>query len=221
MGEDHPAEKMRFSGNFVTIRTGSENSIQEFHVHEDVVKEKSNFLKAAFDRRWREGQSRVLELPEDTPATISAYLEWLYSRSIQPPPVEPGTGHRFERLVRLYVFGKKIQDDAFCDAVMRLMAQKCDQEHEEDEECVAWVPNQDDIELLYAGTPQGSPARRFLVDVHLACADADWLDENEEEGENPRELLLDLSRALRKGRTPGGQWAAVPHVSDWLKEKDP
>lgn len=113
----------RFTSTIVTIKAGSGGRTQDFHVHEDVIKDGSSFFRAAFDRKWREGQSRILELPDDKPATVFGYLEWLYSGQVKfEAQQELSSGERGIQdndLSRMYVFGKKLQDDAFCDEVMK------------------------------------------------------------------------------------------------------
>lgn len=167
-------------------------------------------------KKWLEGQSRILELPEDKPTTVGGYLEWLYSRSIQVENPKKRGVHEYRHLTGLYVFGEKIQDDDFCDAVMQAMAKECDR-HDEDGDCTGWVPSNREIRTLYDGTLAGSPARRFVVDVHVACGDVDWLKEDEFEV-LPREFLLELARALLGRRDPCAGWAAVGHVHRWLKK---
>lgn len=118
-------------------------------------------------------------MPEDTPEVVSAYVDWLYSDKIFPksdePPVDARThGQESDHLAKLYVFGEKNQDDAFCDAVItawtRHLGKKIDGRY-------YWFPA-DSIRQLYAGTSSSSPARRFVVQTFVKYGCKAWLQED-------------------------------------------
>ncbi|EME77420.1 uncharacterized protein MYCFIDRAFT_146355 [Pseudocercospora fijiensis CIRAD86] len=70
---------MKYSGDFVTIRVGTGAARETPTIHEYIIREKSQVFRAAFDRKWKEGRSRQVELPEDDPKIVHSYLDWLYS----------------------------------------------------------------------------------------------------------------------------------------------
>ena len=74
--------QFRFSGGFVTIKAGTGHNVEEFHVHEDVIKQRSEYFRRAFDAKWQEGKTRIIEFPEDSTAVVEAYVEWYASFSV-------------------------------------------------------------------------------------------------------------------------------------------
>jgi hypothetical protein len=38
-----------------------------------------------------------------------------------------------------------------------------------------WTPAAKSVAIIYGGTPDGSPARRLLVDLHVACGESYWM----------------------------------------------
>lgn len=204
----------------MVIKAGSDGDTQDFHAHEDVIKEKSDFFKAAFDRKWREGQSRELELPEDEPSTVSGYLEWLYSGQVKTKRQQDlSLDDRIDQddhLSKMYVFGEKVQDNAFCDAIMHNIARDCDEDCDDGR----WVLGDAAIRTLYDGTLGGSPVRRFLVDLHVARGSLDWV--NADTSTYHGEFLHDLTKAMfRRHAAPGykaDKHKAMKHIGRYLKE---
>lgn len=97
----------------MTIKAGAGDNIETFTVHETIAKGGSTFFKAALDSRWKEGKSRQLELPEDEPAIVNRFLEWMYSGLIQWKQTKsltvPERNDQYYELAKLYCFGEKIQ----------------------------------------------------------------------------------------------------------------
>ena len=216
---------LRLGSGVVTIKAGTGDSVQDFPVHEDVIKEGSQFFKAAFDRKWREGQSRVLEMPEDEPAVVSGYLEWLYTGRVNartnPELSTEERNDRDERLGHMYVFAEKVQENSLCDEIIRKSAQVGDTSWDDG---IRRIPNDDILQIIYDGTPSGSPARRFFVDLHVARGSAGWIGDSVED--YPAEFLFDFSIAMLRARDAEGlhdpySHKAVEHIDDWLKKKTP
>ncbi|KAF2167902.1 hypothetical protein M409DRAFT_22049 [Zasmidium cellare ATCC 36951] len=209
------AKRMRFTSDFVTIKAISGDKTETFHVHEEIIKERSEYFRAAFDRRWKEGKAREIEMQEELPDTIASYLEYIYGGSVSSTS-DRDNAHRVEvsvRLLRLYVFGEKIQDDDFCDAVLSMLATRCD---EKDSDERRWYPINEAVHLLYAGTPSGSPARSFLVDMHLQHGNIRWL-EVDVKYHHP-EFLLDLARQFMLTKDHMPHQSAASQLHKWLKK---
>lgn len=64
-------------------------------------------------------------------------------------------------LVGAFVFGEKVQDGRFKDAVIDATIKSTLSPDEDD---VKWFPGVTAINRAYAGTPTGSPLRRLMVD---------------------------------------------------------
>lgn len=64
------------SGEFsdYTIRCRGRN----FQVHRSIISAQSRFFEAACKHTWREGSSRVLDLPDDDPEAVGAVVQFIY-----------------------------------------------------------------------------------------------------------------------------------------------
>ncbi|KAK5679435.1 hypothetical protein LTS10_008253 [Elasticomyces elasticus] len=73
----------RFRSSFadtMTILAGDEEV--PFIVHTKTSRAKSDFLDAAFQREWLEGQTKVVNLPEVGPEIFELYANWSYFEKI-------------------------------------------------------------------------------------------------------------------------------------------
>lgn len=199
----------RITGPIITIHVGTKKP-EDFHVHESTLKESSKFFQAALNKHWKEGQERKINLPEDDPQHFAAYVEWLYRSTIVPKSTasaaeitkeEVAREHPY--LARLYVLGEKLQDDGFCDSVMTAMIKYFAQRHTKQN--VRYYFNISVVRIIYDGTMEDSPARKFLVEAYKARGRKEWLRDRAKCLECP-EFLLDLA----KGQLPGSCPATAP-----------
>ncbi|KAF2167852.1 hypothetical protein M409DRAFT_21999 [Zasmidium cellare ATCC 36951] len=223
-------KRARFSGGIVTIKAGTGEGQQTFSIHEDVIKENSPFFRAALDKKWKEGQARAVELPEDSPEVVAAYVDWCYSKEIMCK--KAGSSNEYTRLdihreqwilAELYVFGEKVQDDSFCDSVMTALTEACELEVNEplDEQFgYCFLPEDGIVSLIYDGIPPNSPARRFVVDMYVSYATKEWFSPSTPWLKNP-EFLKDLVVANLKD-SPLQQSVEAEVRSrrkEWFKQK--
>lgn len=87
-----------------------------------------------------------------------------------------------------FIFGEKIQDGDFKDAIIDALISFVSTIGKEDE---YWYPSGEKADRVYRGTSAGSPLRRLLVDMHVHHGRRDWV----EDGAKP-EFLVDLVRDL-------------------------
>lgn len=172
----------------MTLAVGDD--LEEQNVHEELLCEHSDFFTAALKKEWQEGQERRVPLPTDRPEIVDLYVQWLYRAKLFTRPfIEDAGGDCVEStlLVKLFVFGEKVQDgrvrDAAIDALVMAM-------NTEDKDGKRWFPT-GRVGDAYDGTPSGSPLRRLFVDMYVSRGDDTWI-----EGTEPTEFLADLSRAL-------------------------
>jgi hypothetical protein len=76
-------------------------------------------------------------------------------------------------LIGAFVFGEKVQDGDFKDAVIDALIHTI---ATPDEEGTFWYPTKQLVDRAYTGTPEGSPIRRLLVDMHAFHGKRCWLD---------------------------------------------
>ncbi|KAK3997108.1 hypothetical protein QBC44DRAFT_377012 [Cladorrhinum sp. PSN332] len=74
------------SGRLVKIAVGQEPVKHEYHIHESLLLEASEFFKKALMGPFKESQG-VLELPEEESATVETFIKWLYSRACENTPL--------------------------------------------------------------------------------------------------------------------------------------
>lgn len=158
-------------------------------VHEQMLCEHALFFQSAVKKEWNEGKERTIPLPEDDPEVVSLYLNWIYNKRIlsQSPTNEKGYDE-ICLLVKAYVFGEKIQDGRFKDAVIDATIKST---LIPDEDGQTWFPGSADVNRAYNGTPPGSPLRRLMVDFWALHGNDDW----DRKGVS-KDFLLDLTGEL-------------------------
>ncbi|USW55610.1 Putative BTB/POZ domain-containing protein [Septoria linicola] len=162
------AKRRRIEGDIITIKVGT-GKVESLTVHESLLRARGGFFEAALKQQWREGQTREIELPEDEPDIVAAYIEWLYSGKIEPLSCKPPTpvSHGAMRgthvtLAKIYVLAEKLGDDDACNVTIDSWVSLLCNRRGENGGLVP-VPDWDAIKTIYEGTPVGSPARRFLI----------------------------------------------------------
>jgi hypothetical protein len=185
-----------FEGAITTLAVGEEGV--EYKVHETLLSERSEFFASASKAEWKEGQEHRVPLPDDTPSIVDLYIQWTYSGKIlsrKTPVEEEGADEQerknesaFDLLIGGFVFGEKIQDGNFKDAVLDALVHTVTTPNEKG---VCWYPTKSWVDQAYMGTPEGSPIRRLLVDMYTYHGKADWLD-----GQKNVDFLADLAGCL-------------------------
>ena len=171
----------------VTLAVGPEE--HPYIVHEQLLCEHAPFFRSATKEEWEEGKEHTIPLPDDDPEVVSLYLNGVYNGRIssQRSTAETGTDENC-LLVKAYIFGEKIQDGRFKDAVIDAMIKST---RALDEEGHTWFPGSADVNRAYDGTPTGSPLRRLIVDFGAINAN----DDCDRKGLNV-EFLQDLTGEL-------------------------
>ncbi|KAL5371983.1 hypothetical protein PMIN06_012600 [Paraphaeosphaeria minitans] len=108
----------------------------------------------------------IIELPDDTVDTVSDYVKWLYAGSMPLTLYKAGAKDKREKvaeeaekifvlLAEAYVFGEKIVDTKYKNAVVRTVAAA--------QESSQWNMGPESVDIVYSGTPSGSPLRRLIA----------------------------------------------------------
>ncbi|KAK5713456.1 hypothetical protein LTR15_011156 [Elasticomyces elasticus] len=96
-----------------TVLVGAEE--EKFMLHASIAVKHSKFFHAACNGGFKEAEEKVIRLPETTPATFGAYLQWAYSGSVvvvddkELKADVTGTKNRW-RLAKLYVLANFLAD---------------------------------------------------------------------------------------------------------------
>ncbi|KAK4495742.1 hypothetical protein PRZ48_013010 [Zasmidium cellare] len=212
MAEDqHAAKRRRFTSNIATLKVGP--SLEKISVHETLLRDNSEFFQGALERKWENGQPREIELATDEINVVTAYVDYLYSKSVKVDRTEAGHTD-FNFLAHLYCFGEEILDSGFCDAVMTALLAHIDQRNKKGG---FTYPGEEMVNIVYNNTAADSLMRRFLVDMFAQRANSNnWASI----GDVPPQFQKNLLDELFKVRpAPGPHGPVSPHLGKWLKAK--
>jgi hypothetical protein len=178
------------SQDAVTLVVGAEQ--KELLVHATYLTRDSAFFRVAFKKIWTEGQTRRIMLPEESLKTVSHYLTYVYHEKLPPSDVtlaeRKSLGDSYVLLAELYICGERFLNRAFQHEmvveILRLTRLR-------DTNGETWYPTGPIVNQIYRGTPEGSPMRRLLVDLHVVRGTKKWLAM----GMDPQ-FFLDLANAI-------------------------
>ena len=95
----------------------------KFEVHKQLLCKTSGFFKACLGKHFVEGPSNQIELPEDKPAPVRLYIEWIYTHKIVFRDLTAAG------VVELYQFVDRVSSpkyhNHFMDAVRDYCIQHC------------------------------------------------------------------------------------------------
>ena len=162
-----------------------------FIVHEHLLRSHSDFFDKALNKQWEEGQARVIRMPDDNGDVVYRYIQWLYTKTIA---CKCGNRPQWRLLADLYVLGEKILDVKFQDCVIDcFLVSSRDSNARE----IGYFPKTPATNLVYQGTPEGSPARRLMVDLFINYGNGKWITpEDGNRSRNNHEFVMDLATAL-------------------------
>ncbi|SMY22710.1 unnamed protein product [Zymoseptoria tritici ST99CH_1A5] len=205
----------KFKGPLITIKAGADaDKYETFTVHETLIKDGHDFFRAALDKKWKEGQLREIDLPDDQPEVIGAFVEWLYTQNIAVTPTcqmkREESHEQHVRLAHMYVFGEKIQNTAFRNAVISAILEALDGT----KGAGAYNPVTNAVKIIYDGTLPGSTARKLMAYLHVEGGAADWFGKDAKE--HHPDFLFDVVQALMKKRDQPGLRCMYEQRADWF-----
>jgi hypothetical protein len=190
-GELHVADVFDFNQeDLVTLLVGPEQ--KKMVVHGTYLARDPEFFQAALKKEWIEGQIRIISLPEQSPEVMAHYMNYTYSKILfskgMPCREKSDFDQLFPSLTTLYVYGERFINLTIQRTVMEELFRLV----EVKDTCGdTWGPSKDEVNIIYRGTPEKSPARRFMIDLNLSGGEKSWICEELEPA-----FLVDLAKAL-------------------------
>jgi hypothetical protein len=202
--------------NTVTLLVGPEK--QSMIVHTGYLTRTSEFFASALKKVWIEGQTRTIELDEETPELMAHYLDWVYttrlpSKDCKSFMTEDSKAVIHELLAKLYVLGERRLDSRLRNAIMaefiRLRLIFHDISRCQPSRRVSC------INTIYQGTLAGSPARRLMVNLSLRAGCPKCYTANDLE----KAFLVDLTQAffaaIHEPKSVEEQRLIIPESKDY------
>ena len=160
---DHDRSNIEEFDNIVTVLVGKEE--KRFILHQDAVCAKSKFFKAACSKQWREGQERIVRLPEAGVATFKAYSAWIYSGDVAENTCTSTSSDGEKRttlasLVDLYLLGDTLDDVKLRNKVVMMLFTSI--------RSMNMLPCISGVQQIWKSTPSGSLLRKMLVDAFVS-----------------------------------------------------
>lgn len=192
--DSQPVDFYDFGPNdMVTLILGPHE--KKMLVHGKYLCRTSEYFKGALKKEWLEGDTRTITLPE-CPAIMAHYMAFAYSSELpttdHPLEDEDDFEYCYQLLANLYVYGERFLNSSLKEAVMTEFFRLMDTE---DASGIWWSPTQEEVNIIYRGTPANSPARRLMVDVHIRNGQEDWICDDLEPS-----FLVDLAKAFYKNK---------------------
>jgi hypothetical protein len=198
------ASRTRLGSSFITFRVG-QGVTEDFTIHENLVTARSEFVRVALSRDWKEARERVIELPDDLPDAFETYQRSLYTDITRPFNAlgSKEDSQEYKLLVRAYILGERFMDDKFQNDVVNAIIDKLVHSGSFD-------PSLTD--MVYDNTPLGSPLRQLLLDIYAWAGNAKWLNEEKLDDPVNATFAVELNK-LQMNIREGKGYASPPYTN--------
>jgi hypothetical protein len=154
--------------NVIVVLVGPKE--HRFIAHKDVICADSKFFKAACSDRWREGQEKIVRLPEARSKRIfQKYMDWSYTHELELDTVmsdddtvmsDEIRNKTVDQLVELYLLGDILDDVRLRNKVLQTMNSfVCEQ---------SLVLGPEMCHLIWEHTSLNSPLRKWTFDATVS-----------------------------------------------------
>lgn len=150
-----------------TIQVRVDADERSFVIHTDVACNKSKFFRAACSTRWREGQEKVIRLPEVKSETFQRYVDWAYRDALA---AEPTAGEGLDMSVELYLLGDLLDDVKLRNATVKALLRHM----KEDRLC----PGPLLMGRIFERTAPTSLLRTLIVDITIMTVNRRKIEES-------------------------------------------
>lgn len=154
---------------------GEEDNQKEFAIHEAIICTRSVFFAKAMKSTWKEGEEKIVCLPEEDPDIAIIYFDLLYrhkSGNISNPiPTTFALSSRWCKFSQVYVLARKLMDDALADVVLNFLKQLGNEVCDEGNKI---APPMEAIQIIYDGTTVFDKARTLVNNLFLDHGDRNY-----------------------------------------------
>lgn len=170
-------------------------------VHKMAICAKSPFFQAACSREWKEGQDRLIRLPEFEPDCFLVYIHRIYTSVLDMTLLPEPSGTRFApayvNLAKVWMLANYLQDDEMCNGVTDRLLTKLDGHPKH-------FIVMETLEFVGTHTSPESGIRRLFKDVMVARAREGRVQELSVKG-LPLEIMAEMAKKFARGeRREGG-----------------
>lgn len=169
------------------MRVGSDDTSQDFVVHEWILRSHSPFFDAALRNHWKEAEERLVKLPSDDPEAFRFYVGWMYFHNIS---TDSGSESKsLLKLVHAYVLGDILQDGDFRDAMIDSIKSQAD---------AKGIHLRTYMKEIYNNTKEDDPLRALAVDILVFNGSEKWLVNGQQKKDVPEDALWDMLTRMVK-----------------------
>jgi hypothetical protein len=158
----------------LTIRVGKD-SRKDFTVHDSFLISRSEFFRRAMNGSWKEAETRIVNLPDDSTHIFGLYLNFVYTgkfntmrkseqelHRLDETTFKNHIEHEYQDLFRIYVLAEKLQDISAKNAAITAAIEVSQVAMRDG----SWIPPSFvTANNVYEGTPEGSLGRRLVMDM--------------------------------------------------------
>ena len=140
----------------VNVNVGPGGNTEKFTTHRELLCFYSPFFKSMMNGNWEEAKSDIINLPADEPEVYEVFQNWLYGVDLN---LELAQSKDVSLLLKLWIFGDKIQVPSFQNAAMdglRLATIEPPR-----------IIRRSEVATAFAHSGEGSPLRKFIVDIYV------------------------------------------------------
>lgn len=182
----------------INVADETKSKKQTFIVHKDFICHYSPFFHAAFNGRFVEGQTQIMELEDVEPAAFHLFVSWLYSQRLMDEQEESPSA---TTLIRLWLLADRFLIPRLQNEVLAAVDKlRCSQTQR---------PG-GPYHSVYNNTLPGSPLRRYLVQVWGSGTGAKL----EHLADFPPEMLFDMVNHMK----PGNSTKSIRFSKESLKQ---
>jgi hypothetical protein len=157
----------------VTLVVGPQK--HELLAHANFLTPNSEFFRAALEKVWLEGQTRVIHLHDENEYYVAVYLKFIYTGRLPryDPSNEPSVISSYETVyglhVKLYTLAQRLMDNKTKNAALREICKTFTTCYSRFGQNRKYSPGVCSTNSVYEGTMAGDPARRLMVELHMRC----------------------------------------------------